>query len=181
MKRSDFNLGAILIAIAVAAFYGGFVGVGSGAKGHVHTTFAAGQPGDPKSRARVVEITLRDGDEDMTFSPAEIEVMRDEHIRFVIKNGGEFDHDCILDSFENNAKHVAETEKSPEMDHEWEHNYPNAKRVATNKSAKVHWRFTKAGTFEFACLLPGHFDIGMKGLGHVTDERLSATGTSELW
>ena len=24
-------------------------------------------------------------------------------------------------------------------------------------------RFTKAGTFEFACLIPGHYEAGMKG------------------
>jgi uncharacterized cupredoxin-like copper-binding protein len=25
------------------------------------------------------------------------------------------------------------------------------------------WRFTKAGTFEFACLIPGHREAGMIG------------------
>ncbi|GAB4234212.1 MAG: hypothetical protein OHK0028_10350 [Deltaproteobacteria bacterium] len=25
------------------------------------------------------------------------------------------------------------------------------------------WRFTKAGTYDFACLVPGHFEAGMVG------------------
>jgi uncharacterized cupredoxin-like copper-binding protein len=25
------------------------------------------------------------------------------------------------------------------------------------------WRFSKAGTFEFACLIPGHREAGMTG------------------
>ena len=40
---------------------------------------------------------------------------------------------------------------------------PNGKRVEPNKSAEILWRFTKAGTFEFACLIPGHYETGMKG------------------
>ena len=180
MKRSDCNLGAILIAIAVAALYGGLVGVGSGAKGHVHTTFAAGEPGDPKSRASRGNHPARwRRRHDLQPRRDRGHEGRTRQVRH--QDRGRIRSRLHSGQLRNNAKHVVETDKSPEMDHEWEHNYPNAKRVATNKRAKVHWRFTKAGTFEFACLLPGHFDIGMKGLGHVTDERLSATGTSELW
>ena len=25
------------------------------------------------------------------------------------------------------------------------------------------WKFTQAGTVEFACLMPGHYEAGMKG------------------
>ncbi|MFM2005202.1 MAG: hypothetical protein RLZZ09_857, partial [Pseudomonadota bacterium] len=25
------------------------------------------------------------------------------------------------------------------------------------------WQFTKAGTVNFACLMPGHYEAGMKG------------------
>ena len=51
-------------------------------------------------------------------------------------------------------------EKNPEM----EHDEPNGKRLEPKKSAEILWRFSKAGTFEFACLIPGHYETGMKGV-----------------
>jgi len=38
-------------------------------------------------------------------------------------------------------------------------------RLSPYTSAELVWKFTKAGTFEYACLIPGHRDFGM--LGHV--------------
>jgi uncharacterized cupredoxin-like copper-binding protein len=165
VKRSDVNLAVILAATAAAAFFGGYVGVGSGAKWHTPGLFAAGEPGDPTKPARVVEITIREINGEMTFVPAWIEVATGEQIKFVLENEGELDHDFILDSLEGTAKHKIEMEKNPEM----EHDYANAKRIATKKRAKIHWRFTKAGAFEFACLHPGHYDAGLKGVVVVTD------------
>ncbi len=49
--------------------------------------------------------------------------------------------------------------KNPEM----EHDDPNAKRVAPKKKSEIVWKFTKAGTFEFGCLIPGHREAGMTG------------------
>jgi uncharacterized cupredoxin-like copper-binding protein len=40
---------------------------------------------------------------------------------------------------------------------------PNGKRLAPEKGGEIVWRFTKRGTFEFACLIPGHYESGMKG------------------
>jgi uncharacterized cupredoxin-like copper-binding protein len=50
-------------------------------------------------------------------------------------------------------------EKSPDMAHE----EPNGRHVEPRRTAEILWRFTKAGTFEFACLIPGHYEAGMKG------------------
>ena len=122
--------------------------------------FAAGEPGDPKRPFRVIEIAMNDGPGTMTYSPNKIEVRRGEQIKFVLKNVGYLAHEFLIDSFENNAKHKIQMEKNPEM----EHDDPNGKRVESKKSAEILWRFTKAGTFEFACLIPGHYETGMKGV-----------------
>ena len=53
--------------------------------------------------------------------------------------------------------------KYPDM----EHDDPNAKSVDPDKRAEILWRFTKAGTFEFACLIPGHREAGMHGTVNV--------------
>jgi uncharacterized cupredoxin-like copper-binding protein len=96
----------------------------------------------------------------MTYSPSRIEVRKGEQVRFVLRNTGDLSHEFLLDSFENNAKHKIAMEKNPEM----EHDDPNGKRVEPKASSEILWRFTKAGTFEFACLIPGHYESGMKGV-----------------
>jgi uncharacterized cupredoxin-like copper-binding protein len=55
--------------------------------------------------------------------------------------------------------------KFPEM----EHADPNQVTVDPGKTGELVWQFTKAGTFDFACLVPGHFEAGMFGkvrVGH---------------
>jgi uncharacterized cupredoxin-like copper-binding protein len=122
--------------------------------------FVAGEPGDPKKPFRTVELTMSDGPATMTFTPNRIEVRIGEQIKFVLKNTGYLAHEFLLDSVENNAKHKIEMEKNPEM----EHDEPNGKRLEPKNSAEILWRFSKAGTFEFACLIPGHYETGMKGV-----------------
>jgi uncharacterized cupredoxin-like copper-binding protein len=126
--------------------------------GHGHG-FAAGEPGDPRKAGRVVEIVMREGPGTMSYSPSRIEVRKGEQIRFVLKNAGELRHEFLIDSVDNNARHKAEMEKSPDMAHE----EPNGRHVEPRRTAEILWRFTKAGTFEFACLIPGHYEAGMKG------------------
>ena len=95
----------------------------------------------------------------MLFVPDQVEAKRGEQIRFVLKNVGKVDHEFMLDSVANNAKHRIAMQKNPDM----EHDDPNGKRLAPGQSAQIVWRFTKAGTYEFACLIPGHHESGMHG------------------
>jgi uncharacterized cupredoxin-like copper-binding protein len=126
-----------------------------------HSTFAAGKPGNPKKPAsRTIEIIAREGDGKMSYSPDRIEVTQGEQIRFIIKNEGELAHEFLLDSFEGNAKHKVEMEKNPEM----EHDDPNGTRLEPKKTGEILWIFDRAGSFEFACLIPGHYEAGMKGV-----------------
>jgi uncharacterized cupredoxin-like copper-binding protein len=122
--------------------------------------FAAGEPGDPKRPHRMVEIVMSEGPGTMTYSPDRIEVRKGDQVQFVLKNAGELAHEFVLDTVENNARHRTAMEHSPEMAHQ----DPNAKRLDPKRSAEILWRFTRAGTFEFACLIPGHYETGMKGV-----------------
>jgi uncharacterized cupredoxin-like copper-binding protein len=47
----------------------------------------------------------------------------------------------------------------PEMVHEGPGHYT----VEPGKKAEFAWQFTSAGSVEFGCLIPGHFDAGMRG------------------
>ena len=133
---------------------------GAGPTGHGHDgSFSAGEPGDAKKPARIVQVTMSESDGKMTFTPDKVEVRKDEQIKFVIKNSGTLDHEFFLDSFEKNAAHKIEMQKNPEM----EHDDPNAVRLASGKQTEILWKFSTAGTFEFACLIPGHYEAGMHG------------------
>jgi uncharacterized cupredoxin-like copper-binding protein len=134
-----------------------------GPGGHGHGPahgFAAGEPAEMGKATRVVEIVMSEGPGTMSYSPSRIEVRKGELIRLVLRNAGQLRHEILIDSFENNARHKAEMAENPDMAHE----EPNGRHVEPGKSAELLWRFTKAGTFEYACLIPGHYESGMKGV-----------------
>ena len=95
----------------------------------------------------------------MLFQPDRIEVRRGEQIRFVLKNTGALEHEFMLATKAENAKHAELMQKYPDM----EHDDPNGRRVKPNGESQILWRFTKPGEFEFACLIPGHYESGMRG------------------
>ncbi len=156
------KVGSISAALLLAA--GGIAMVSTGLRpnAHAHSAhkYEAGEPGDPAKPFRVIEVAMTEAGGTLAFVPAEIEVNLGEQIKFVLKNAGTLNHEFFLDSFEKNAKHKIEMEKNPEM----EHDDPNAKRLAANASADIVWKFSKPGRFEFACLIPGHYEAGMHGV-----------------
>lgn len=115
-----------------------------------------GQPGNPAKVSRAVDITMSDA---MRFSPSSIKVKRGETIRFRVKNTGQIKHEMVLGSRAELQEHAKTMAKFPEMEHE----DPNAISVEPGKSGELVWRFTKSGNFDFACLVPGHFEAGMQG------------------
>ncbi|ANY83947.1 copper resistance protein (plasmid) [Microvirga ossetica] len=147
-------LGALALSTTMAL-------AGPGEAGHSHKSFAAGEPGDPsKPVVRTIEVTMKETeDAKMLFEPNKVEIKRGEQVKFVLKNTGKVDHEFMLDSVQNNAKHKVAMQQNPDM----EHDDPNGKRLTPSASNEIVWRFTKAGTFEFACLIPGHYESGMHG------------------
>lgn len=156
MKHHHFTLGCAAIA---ASLFAGFAVAGPGVTGHHDKEVAYGKPGDPKKPARIVQIRMGESDGKMFFAPAKIEIKRGEQIRFKLLNGGELDHELVLATLEENLKHAVEMQKNPDM----EHDDPNAKRLAPKKAGEIVWQFTKAGEFDFSCLIPGHREAGMTG------------------
>ena len=152
MNRS--LIGAALFAVAAALL--------PVIPGHSHDAahFSAGEPGDPKKPARVVLVNMREGDGKMMFVPDRVEIKRGEQIRFMLSNSGQLDHEFVLATTEENLKHAEEMKKNPDM----EHDDPNARRVKPKKRDEIVWRFSKAGQFEFGCLIPGHREAGMTGI-----------------
>ena len=160
MKRiKRIGLGAIaalaLSTTIALAGPGGSAGHGHGAGDETDY----GKPGDAKKPARLVQVTMAERDGKMVFIPDRIEVRRGEQIKFAMRNNGELDHELVLATLQENLKHAIDMQKNPDM----EHDDPNAKRLAPKKTGEIVWQFTKAGEFDFSCLIPGHREAGMTG------------------
>lgn len=117
---------------------------------------ALGEPGDPKARARTIAVTMID---EMRFIPSRFIVAAGETIRFEVKNAGQLKHEMVLGTLDELKAHAAMMQQSPDMPHD----DPNAVGVEPGKTGVLLWKFTRAGDFDFACLVPGHFEANMKG------------------
>ena len=117
---------------------------------------AFGKEGDPKLATRTVTIDMSDA---MRFTPSDIAVKPGETITFVVANKGQVMHEMVIGTEEELLKHAELMRKNPDM----EHDEPYMAHVKAGGREQITWQFTKAGTFAFACLVPGHYEAGMKG------------------
>lgn len=122
---------------------------------------ALGKPADAKHATRTMEVVMGDN---MRYEPKRIDIKQGETIRFVVRNDGKVKHEMVLGTMAELKKHAALMLKFPEM----EHDDPNAVSVEPGKTGEFAWTFSKPGSFDFACLEPGHFEAGMKGRIRVT-------------
>lgn len=156
--KTNIGLMVAFVGLVVAA-----AGPASAHGDHEHgrEIFAAGEPGDPARPAKAVAVTLEEKpDGTMVISPARLDVALGDQVRFEVKNAGRVTHEFMLDSIAQNARHKLAMQKNPEM----EHDDPNGKTLDPGSSTQILWRFSKPGSFEFACLIPGHYEAGMHGI-----------------
>ena len=145
---------ALMTAVAVTPAFA----AGNHAGGH--DVMEIGKPGTKAAVKRTVTISMKEKDDGaMVFEPAVLKVKKGETIRLKFNNMGETDHEFVMDRHEGIQEHKALMEKFPEM----EHADPNAIRLAAGGNGEIIWTFAKAGEFGFACLIPGHYESGMKG------------------
>ena len=149
----------LLTTTFVMSFGGVALAAGTHAGGHGHDMMAIGAPAKGAA-LRTVEVAMRETEDGaMVFEPARLDFNAGETVRIVVTNVGELDHEFVMDSPEKNVEHKALMEKFPEM----EHDDPNAVRLEPGAKGEILWTFTNKGTFEFACLIPGHYAAGMHG------------------
>ena len=163
-------IGAALAAASPAAFADA---------GHEHAA-NIGKPGTKAQASRTVTIMLRD----TLYEPDTVQVKKGETIRFVLKNTGELLHDFSIGTAAMHAQHQKEMAMMAEhgmitatginhqmmkMDHskmgmpEMKHDDPNSALVEPGKTAELIWTFTEDAALEFACNMPGHYEVGMVG------------------
>ena len=115
-----------------------------------------GIAGESKAAKRTIEVHMTDK---MRFTPDRIDVKQGETIRFVHKNDGKIMHEFVLGTKKDLDEHAALMAKFPGM----EHDEPYMAHVGPGKTAEIVWTFNRAGEFDFACLIAGHYQAGMVG------------------
>ncbi len=145
---------AVALTAQLAHAHGDAHGKPVTAQPMVETGF--GRTGDPARVSRTVDIDMSDA---MRFTPTELVVNRGETVRFVVRNTGKTLHEMVLGSWSELQAHAELMRKFPDM----EHDEPYMAHVAPGRTGEIVWKFNRAGTFEFACLIPGHFQAGMVG------------------
>jgi uncharacterized cupredoxin-like copper-binding protein len=115
-----------------------------------------GIAGERNVAKRTVAVQMLDT---MRFVPERIDVRLNETVRFTVRNSGQQMHEFVIGTKEENDKHAALMVKFPDM----EHDEPYMAHVAPGKRGELVWNFNRAGTFEFACLIAGHYQAGMVG------------------
>ncbi len=115
-----------------------------------------GIAGEREQVSRTIEIGMSD---QMRFNPDQLEVKQGETIRFVHRNEGKLLHEFVLGTQVDLDAHAAMMAKFPGM----QHDEPYMAHVGPGQSGEIIWTFNRAGEFDFACLIAGHYQAGMVG------------------
>ena len=130
------------------------VAISSAAAAH-----GAGEPAPAEAATSTVRVEMSDAGGRMRFQPDRLEVKRGAVVKFVVHNAGAATHEFVLGARADNAAHARMMARMPDM----RHDEPDAKTLNAGQTATLVWRFTRGGEFEYACLLPGHYEAGMHG------------------
>lgn len=120
-----------------------------------------GMAGSAQATQRTITLQMSD---DMRFTPDHFTVQQGETVRLRVVNQGQVMHEAVLGSRASLASHAQMMVQHPGMAHA----EPFMAHVAPGDSEDLIWSFNRAGTFDFACLLPGHYQAGMSGTFTVT-------------
>ena len=115
-----------------------------------------GIAGDARNAKRSIAVGMADN---MRFTPERIEVRQGETLKFVVRNTGKVMHEFVIGTKAENARHAEMMVKFPNM----EHDEPYMAHVPPGKTGEIVWTFNRAGEFQFACLIAGHYQGGMVG------------------
>lgn len=127
-----------------------------GDTGHDDHVSVAGSPGDAANVGRTVEVAMNDN---MRFTPDSLTFDAGETVRFMIRNDGKIPHEFVIGSMSELMEHAEMMRSMPAM----QHAEANMLTLAPGAEGELVWHFDAPGTVDFACLIPGHLEAGMKG------------------
>lgn len=124
---------------------------------------------------RTIQVDMNDS---MRFTPDVLQVAAGEAVKLVVHNSGKLPHEMVLGSEAALKAHAIEMQKlaGKSTGHGSGHASGHADghhhgvgndfiELSVNPGETKEWviRFDKAQTLQMACLIPGHFEAGMKG------------------
>ncbi len=162
MNISNRLLPALLLSLPALAFAAGDHGGHSMSAGApaMHAEAAdhdvVGMAGDPAKVTRTIPVEMNDS---MRFTPDQVSVQAGETVRFFIINKGTVPHEMVVGTADELKEHAEMMRKMPDMVHQ------DATQINLRPGQRgaIVWTFTKAGTVNYACLVPGHMEAGMLG------------------
>lgn len=147
---------AALLVVPIVASAHGDASAGKPSGPGIREQKPWGIAGDARAVSRTIEITMTD---QMRFVPDHIEVRQGETLRLVHRNRGKLMHEFVIGTRKELDEHAELMKRFPGM----EHDEPYMAHVAPGKTGEIVWTFNRAGEFDFACLIPGHYEAGMVG------------------
>lgn len=115
-----------------------------------------GIAGETDRVERTVAVRMTDA---MRFEPDTLQIRQGETVRLVLLNDGRLMHEMVIGTHAALAEHAEVMRKFPGM----EHDEAYMAHVSQGRQGEIVWHFNQAGEFEFACLIPGHYEAGMRG------------------
>jgi len=157
------------------------------ATGHSHDAASAHEHGENSAKAaaddhaltpllaQVVSrsIALR-MDDQMRFTPSQIEVQAGETVRFVVHNAGKTTHEMVLGSDAEIRLHAQAMQQGAGHEAGHSHGSGAAITVAAGQKGELVVSFAQAQKLQMACLIPGHYEAGMRGTVNVGSAPVSA-------
>ena len=116
---------------------------------------------------------------DNYFEPAQIQIKKDETIKFIVLNVGELVHEFNIATKEMHIKHQPEMmmmveneillidridkEKMKQMAKKTinGHSHSNSLLLSPGEKGELVWKFNNKSKLEAACNVPGHYEVGM--------------------
>ena len=156
MKNSNLIRLTCTSSVVLTLLVSSSVALASGNHAGGHGESAIGKPGVAAKVNRTIAVEMSDA---MRYTPSDIQVKKGETIRFAVKNSGQVTHEMSLGTEKELLAHLEVMKKFPGM----EHDEPGKLTLAPGKQGEIIWQFRKTRAVYFACLMPGHFEAGMKG------------------
>lgn len=118
--------------------------------------FAVHAAGDSRAVDRTVDFRISGK---MRVTPDRVEIKQGQKVRLVVRNDSRVQLEFALGTKDGVIEHAAQMLKFPEMTHDQAY----VVRLAPGKTDELVWTFDRAGDFELACLIAGHYQRGMVG------------------
>lgn len=132
-----------------------------GAHAHGPAEASSGSAVTALTVGRSIDIRM---DDQMRFTPNTLEVQAGETVRLVVRNEGKVLHELVLGTDEQIREHAELMKKGGAHD---AHGHDSAGfaavEVEPGQTGELVVRFAQPGTYQMACLVPGHYEAGMRG------------------